>query len=224
MVSIYCSTCWPVFSFADHYSASKKAQHVPYPAPALVVRGPCSKTTQCEPSPHLLGDATNPSISVSPSSPHLSQPAGMPQHSSPGPPPLLMESHICQTNDYSHKVVSALAGENCLPRNGTVFFISLPHIYPAAPCWPALCLHGFSNSFQSLYFQSWPFLPVLDTKLHKPLPHQASASTDLPSHIPFSMSQGSLKNSEGALEILFSWFPHKLFNHGLSSFHPVSMG
>lgn len=40
--------------------------------------------------------------------------------------PFLMDSHICQTNDYSHKVVSALAGKNRFPRNGTVFFISLP--------------------------------------------------------------------------------------------------
>lgn len=67
--------------------------------------------------------------------------------------PFLMESHICQTNDCSHKVVSALAGENSLPRNGTVFFISLPtHLavssvlacpLPASLVWQ----HGFNNSF-----------------------------------------------------------------------------
>lgn len=60
--------------------------------------------------------------------------------------PFLMESHLCQTNDYSHKVVS-LAGENSLPRNGTVFFISLPtHL---ALCWLALCLPLLSGSMAS---------------------------------------------------------------------------
>lgn len=47
LVSIYCSTCWPVFSFAERYcfKESPALQHIAHPAPALVVRSPCSKPT-----------------------------------------------------------------------------------------------------------------------------------------------------------------------------------
>lgn len=143
--------------------------------------------------------------------------------------PFLMESHICRTNDYSHKVVSALAGDNSLPRNGTVFFTSLPtHLSGSSVGLPSACLSCLAARLQQFFlkfvFSVLALPPSARYKATQAIPHQASASTDLPSYIPFSISHRSLKNSEGALEELFSWLQHKLFNHRLSSFHLVSMG
>lgn len=171
----------------------------------------------------MLSNATNPwqqqyvPIYSSSSSLHLSQPAGMPQHTTLGPP-LLMKSHICLTNDHLHKVIPALTRENSLPRNGTVFLISLP-THTSGSSVLACLSPPFSDSvtpailkFVFLVLALPPSAGYRATQTTCPLDFQmllllpqTSLSTLL-SHF-CSIFQGGLENSEGALKNAFFMVP-----------------